>query len=65
MNKQEILKEIEKHLNGIDKDILHCSYSINLTIKNDKKEYLNDVITISKNFHSNLLCASPYVNTVI
>lgn len=52
MNKEEILKEIEKHLNSIDKEILSCSYSINLTIKNDKEEYLNDVITISKNFYN-------------
>lgn len=56
MNKQEILKEIEKHLNGIDKEILHCSYSINLTIKNDKEEYLHDVITISKNFYNGWQC---------
>ncbi len=52
MDKQKILKEIEKHLNVIDEEILYCNYSINLTIKNDKEEYLNDVITISKNFYS-------------
>ena len=49
--KKQILKDIEKHLNSIDKEILNYGFSITLTVKNDE-EYINDFITINKNFHN-------------
>ena len=56
MTREQILKEIEKHLNSVDEEILYYSYSINLTLKNDKEEYLRDGITISKNFSTGWQC---------
>lgn len=58
--KQQILKDIEKHLNNIDKKILSYGFSITLTVKNDE-EYINDFITINKNFYNGYYAPIPRV----
>ena len=58
--KKQILKDIEKHLNSIDKEILNYGFSIALTVKNDE-EYINDLITINKNFHNSYYAPIPRV----
>ena len=59
--KKQILKDIEKHLNSIDKEILNYGFSITLTVKNNDKEYINDLITINKNFHNGYNAPIPRV----
>ena len=59
--KKQILKDIEKHLNSIDKEILNYGFSITLTVKNNDKEYINDLITINKNFHNGYYAPIPRV----
>lgn len=58
--KQQILKDIEKYLNSIDKEILNYGFSITLTVKSDE-EYINDLITINKNFHNSYYAPIPRV----
>ena len=59
--KKQILKDIEKHLNSIDKEILNYGFSITLTVKNDE-EYINDLITINKNFHNSYYAPIPRIS---
>ena len=61
--KKQILKDIEKHLNSIDKEILSYGFSITLTVKNDDEEYINDIITINKNFHNGYYASIPRIST--
>lgn len=59
--KKQILKDIEKHLNSIDKEILSYGYSVTLTVKNDDEEYKNDLITINKNFYNGYYAPIPRI----
>ena len=64
ITKEQILEDIKKHLDAIDNEIYSYGFEIDISTKSNQKNYLNDFISIKKNYHSSPYCTTTGITSV-